>query len=161
MSWLILYIPLQVQLPISGAACSLILSLSLFPVRFWLVSIQKGEKMKSCCNSLRYVHRAAATETRALSLCWKITKPGAYPSCLWARHGVRGTTNCSHSHPHSYSFITAWNNRRNTVKPVLCREDSPPQTSFHWFNQVCWLHVKAHVRLFPIRGHRTNLGNKR
>lgn len=93
--------------------------------------------MKSCCNSLHYIHLAAGTETRALSLCWKIIKPGASPSCLWARGGVHGTTNRSHSHPHSCSLITAWNNRRNTAKLVLSKENSPPQTAFHWFTQVC------------------------
>lgn len=75
--------------------------------------------MKSCCNSLHYIHLAAGTDRRAPSWCWKRTKPGASPSCLWARGGVHGTTKRSHSDPHWCSLISVRNNRRNTVKPVL------------------------------------------
>lgn len=60
------------------------------------------------------------------------------PAAFGARGSVRGTTNRSHSHPHSYSLITAWNKKRKAVKVVLCRAASPPQTSFRLSNQVCW-----------------------
>lgn len=68
--------------------------------------------MKSCRSSSNRIHLVAGTETRALSLCRKITNFGAYPSCLW----VRGT---AHN-----PLITAQNKSESTVQLVLYRKDS-------------------------------------
>lgn len=112
------FIASQGWLPIGGAAGSLVLSLSLLPVTFWLAQIQEGEQMKSCCSSSHRIRLVAGTETRALSLCRKITSFGAHPSCLW----VRGTAN-TRIHAHN-PLITAQNRSENAVQLALCRKDS-------------------------------------